>query len=936
MSKLEELSKIGQAIWIDYIRRSFITSGDLQKLIDQGLRGITSNPTIFEKAIVGSSDYDEQLLELMGEKLSTRQLYDRLSVDDIRMAAELLKPVYDKTGGLDGYVSLEVDPTLAHDTDGTIEEARRLFSTLNMENVMIKVPATPEGIPAIAALISEGINVNVTLIFAVSHYEAAAEAYLAGLEKRAAAGQDIGRVASVASMFVSRVDTAVDKTLENMGEKSLQGKTAIANAKAAYARFGKLFSGDRWEKLASKGARVQRVLWGSTSTKNPSYPDTIYVDELIGPSTVNTIPPDTLTAYMDHGTVAETVTQGLDEAYKHLGSLSELGVNLDEVTETLQRDGVSSFAKSFEDLLAGISEKRSRLHSGKEEVATSLGEFQPDVDAALDELRKNDVAARIWAHDYTLWKPEPTEIVNRMSWLTIAMTMEMHVSRLRTFVQGVRDDGYTHALLLGMGGSSLAPDVFAKTFGAREGYLELAVLDSTDPRAVLEHANSLDMSKTLFIVSTKSGTTTETLSFFKYFFNQVLKAVGPEKAGDHFAAITDPGSKLTHIAKEYKFRETFENDPDIGGRYSVLSFFGMVPAAVIGMDVPLLLKRAEAMMKSCSLSSRPAEDANSGAWLGAVMGEMAAKGRDKTTLVMSPAIAPFGAWVEQLIAESTGKEGTGILPVESEAVLGPDDYANDRLFVHLRLENDTTANAALKKLADAGHPVVEFTLKDAYDLGKEFFRWEMATIVAGRRLGINPFDQPNVEAAKVLAREMTAAYQKDGKLPELTPSLTAGDVKVYAEFDVESPGQALVKFLDQADKGENGGKGRGYVSLQAYVQPSSETDQALQSLRTAIQKRWKTATTVGYGPRFLHSTGQLHKGDAGKGLFIQFIDTMNADAPIPDMAAKDDSSISFGILKTAQVLGDRKALLNNGRRVILFDLGGSVSQNLKMIEDSLK
>jgi len=373
MTRLNELAGRGQAIWLDYIRRAFLVSGDLENLVDQGLRGVTSNPSIFEKAIAGSADYDEDLGSLVTEDKSVEEMYEALAISDIQHAADILRSVYDQSAGVDGYVSLEVSPALARDTHGTIAEARRLFDLLDRPNVMIKVPATREGVSAVRALIGEGINVNVTLIFSRIQYEAVAEAYLAGLESRAAAGDDLGKVASVASFFISRVDTALDRALEGAKHASdLQGKIAIANAKAAYARFREIFSGDRWERLARSGARVQRPLWASTGTKNPLYPDTLYVDSLIGADTVNTVPPATLQAFLDHGQVAPALESGLDEARAVLGRLAECGFDLEAVTEKLQVEGVEAFAESFRTLMAGIAEKREKLQTGRVLLSTHL------------------------------------------------------------------------------------------------------------------------------------------------------------------------------------------------------------------------------------------------------------------------------------------------------------------------------------------------------------------------------------------------------------------------------------------------------------------------------------------------------------------------------------------------------------------------------------
>ena len=912
MTKIHELAELGQSIWLDYIRRAFLESGEFQELIDAGVSGVTSNPAIFTAAIAGSADYDEALEVLAEQGKSTIEIYETLAIEDIQQAADMLRPVYDRTDGEDGYVSLEVSPNLAHDSEGTISEARRLHATVDRPNVMIKVPATPAGIPAIKTLISEGINVNVTLMFSLAHYDAVAEAYIRGLEILAVKGGDLRRVASVASFFLSRIDSNIEEKLEAIGTDeaaSLQGKIAIANAKVTYQRFLETFSGRRWAHLKSQGARAQRVLWASTSTKNPTYPDTMYVDELVGPHTVNTVPPATLQAFLDHGRAAATITKGVDEAWAQLDQLAELGINLDAVTEQLQAEGVEKFIKPFSSLLDSIEGKVAQLQARQEILEANLGSYQADVDKALVEIKNQEIMRRIWAHDHTVWGPDPEEIGNRLGWLHSPEIMPANVGRIQALADAVRTGDhegrpYTHVLLLGMGGSSLAPEVFSNAFGHDHKGLELAVLDSTDPGAVQAFAEQLDPARTLFVVSTKSGGTAETLSFFKYFYNKTIEAVGEDEAGDHFVAITDEGSKLQQIADEYAFRAVFLNDPNIGGRYSVLSYFGLVPAGLIGVDLARLLERAQIMAGNSESCNCPVDGNNLGGRLGAIMGELAKNGRDKVTLITSPGLANFGDWVEQLIAESTGKDGKGILPVVGEAIGAPEVYGDDRLFVYLRLDGDDSNDgydAAVEALADAGHPVVTLHLKDRYDMGGQFFLWEMATAVAGYRIGIQPFNQPNVETAKILTRQMVTAYQEEGELP-------AGDTAPLTS-------EGLKSFLDQAKAGD-------YIALQAYIQPTEEADEALRSLRTQLRNRTHLATTLGYGPRFLHSTGQLHKGDAGNGLFIQFTSVPETDIAIPDEAGKDGSSISFGVLKMAQALGDAKALQEAGRRVIRFQVEG--------------
>jgi len=564
-----------------------------------------------------------------------------------------------------------------------------------------------------------------------------------------------------------------------------------------------------------------------------------------------------------------------------------------------------------------------------------LGSYEPTVDRALEDMRDRKIMNRIWAHDHTVWRDDPREISNRLGWLHSPEVMVASIPEITTVVDDVRAEGYEKALLLGMGGSSLAPEVYRLTFGVKEGYLDLSVLDSTDPGAVLSQAESHNPAKTLYIVSTKSGGTVETLSFMKYFYTWAVKAVGVEEAGKHFVAITDPGSRLESAAKELGFRKVFLNDPNIGGRYSALSYFGLVPAALIGVDLSTILQRAATAACDSGGGNCPVGGDNGAARLGATMGALADAGRDKLTLVLSSAFSAFGPWVEQLIAESTGKDGKGILPVEGEILGGPEIYARDRLFVYLKLEGDSTYEDQIKAIKDSGHPVVQINLPDLYDLGGQFFLWEMATAVAGRLLEINPFDQPNVESAKVRTREMVAAFEKEGKLPDPDPSLQTEGITVYGNEGAKSLEDAFRAFISKARPGKDESTGRSYVAIQAYLEPTLETTAALQDLRAKLLRTYRMATTVGYGPRFLHSTGQLHKGDGGHGMFVQLTADTAKDVPIPDRAGGEASSISFGVLKMAQALGDRHALMDAGRRVIRFHLEKDVPKGLKRLMESV-
>lgn len=550
-------------------------------------------------------------------------------------------------------------------------------------------------------------------------------------------------------------------------------------------------------------------------------------------------------------------------------------------------------------------------------IKYSIGKYSNLFDAVIKKLKDEKVIDRIWKKDFTVWNNDPTEISNRLGWLDSVEVTSRSLNEINHFVDEVKAAGYTNVLLMGMGGSSLAPEVFRLTFGVKEGYLDLAVLDSTHPEVVMDYAKKLNPAKTLYIVSTKSGGTVETISFMKFFYNYALHILGKEEVGKHFAAITDPGSGLQKIAEGLNFRKIFLNDPNIGGRFSALSLFGIVPAALIGVDVEKILSIAKDETINCKKTGKDISE-NTAAIIGAIIGTLGQKGIDKLTYIISPNISFFGAWVEQLIAESTGKIGKGILPVDLESIEAPEFYSDDRLFVYLKLKNDNTYSDKVEKLKSAGFPILEFEIENIYELGKEFFSWEFATVIAGWLMKIQPFDQPNVEQAKVVAKQMMNDYQQKGKLPELNAIVEEKGIKVYGDFKVKTVDEVLHTFLADCKGGKN------YVTIQAYLVPDKNTTEALQKLRTSIQKKYKAATTLGFGPRFLHSTGQLHKGDAGNGYFIQFVSDIKEDIPIPENPGTESTSITFGILIKAQALGDRQALLANKRKVITIDLGSDV------------
>jgi transaldolase/glucose-6-phosphate isomerase len=907
--RLQALTQAGTSVWLDQIRRSLIEGGELQRLIDEmSLRGVTSNPAIFQKAILGSDDYDDELRELAEQGCDAKQIYDAIAIKDVQLAADVLRPVYDELRGYDGYVSLEVGPEAAHDTEATLEQARDYWKRVDRPNVMIKIPGTTAGVPAIEDCIAEGINVNVTLLFSVESYANVAEAYIRGLERLRENGGDVTNVRSVASFFVSRVDSKVDKQLEQNGNTDLLGSAGLWNARAAYVRFKEIFHGDRFAELREAGAPVQRPLWASTGVKNPNYSETMYVDGLVAPETVNTMPMPTLLASGEKAEISgATADADASEVEAAMKDLEEAGIDMEQVVEELLDEGVDLFVDAMEKLIIGVESAREAAVTGR--PATFESNIPDDLEPAIAERVKQatqeDVARRIWRKDETLWGGPGPEIGDRLGWLTISDTMQEHCADLKAFAQACREDGLTDAVLLGMGGSSLGPEVLRRSFGSLEDGLRLHVLDSTDPGAVLETERAIDLKSALFVVSSKSGGTIETLSQFKYFHARAVKELGAGEAGKHFVAVTDPGTSLAELAKEKGFLHTFVNDPEIGGRYSVLSYFGLVPAALMGVDVGAVLDRAQVAEQVCRHDDHSSN--NSGLWLGIAMGELANHRRDKLTFVVEDPIASFGLWVEQLIAESTGKEGKGTLPVADEPLGDPESYGDDRVFVYLRDKDGGKLESRMADLAKAGHPVFTLFAEGPEDLGRIFFFAEFATAVCGWVLGINPFDQPNVQEAKDNTQKVLARYSEEGSLPEVA----------------ESDENGLRDILQQAEPPH-------YVAIMGYVQPSERFDGAIEGLRAAIRDATKATTTFGYGPRFLHSTGQFHKGGPKTGVFIQLVHDGDEDVDIPD------AGYTFGTLKNAQATGDLETLKAHGLPAERVRLEGDPAEAVERLTEQIR
>ncbi|HEX2364968.1 MAG TPA: bifunctional transaldolase/phosoglucose isomerase [Bradyrhizobium sp.] len=943
MNPVKTLENHGQAVWLDFLARGFVAKGDLKGLIEtDGVKGVTSNPSIFEKAIASSDEYDAPIGKTLkrGDR-PVADLFERLAVEDIQNAADVLRPVYDRLDGNDGFVSLEVSPYLAMDTMGTVAEAKRLWKDVHRKNLMIKVPATPEGLPAIERLIGEGISVNITLLFSQEVYRQVVEAYLKGLEKYVGKGGDPSHIASVASFFVSRIDTMVDKQIDEKiaqandpGEKerlaALKGGIAIANAKMAYQDYKRLFAGDRWEKLAAKGAKPQRLLWASTGTKNKDYSDVLYVEELIGPNTVNTVPPATLDAFRDHGKVRDSLEENIEAARHALDELDRSGISLDAITTELVKDGVKQFADAADKLYGAVAHKRAAVLGGsidRQTLALGAG-IEKAVTKSAEEWRASAKVRRLWQKDKSVWTGDDEN--KWLGWLTSAHDAD--IADYEDFAQRVKGQDFSDAVVLGMGGSSLGPEVLAETFPRKSGFPKLHVLDSTDPAQVRAMEKMIDIRKSLFIVSSKSGGTTEPNAMKDYFFDRVSKAIGADKAGHRFIAVTDPGSSLEKVAAKQGFARTFHGEPTIGGRYSVLSPFGLVPAAAAGIDVRSLIDHALSMVRSCGADVPPHE--NPGVQLGLAMGAAGLEGRDKVTILSSPKIADFGAWAEQLIAESTGKEGKGLIPIDGEPLGDVSLYGNDRFFIDVRTEGEDDADhdEKLTALEHAGHPVVRIVMKSIDHLGQEFFRFEMATAVAGSVLGINPFNQPDVESAKIKTRELTAAFEKTGKLPPEKPAMSSAEADLYTdEVNVEalrklgadgSVGSWLKAHLSRIHADD-------YVALLAYIERDADHIDLLQDMRLNVGERRHVATCAEFGPRFLHSTGQAYKGGPDSGVFLQITADDAKDLPVPGQKA------SFGVIKAAQARGDFDVLTERGRRALRVHLKGDLASGLKMLEAAI-
>ncbi len=937
----------GQSIWLDNISRELLLSGELRRWVEhEGIRGVTSNPSIFEKAIAKTSDYDPATRALIRQSAGDAlDVFERLAVQDIQLGCDVLRPIWESSQGQDGFVSLEVSPHLAGDTAGTVAEAHRLARAVSRENLMIKVPATQEGIPAIQRLIADGVSVNVTLLFAVDAYEAVHEAYLSGLETRLERGETLDGIASVASFFISRIDASVSTAIADRLESeqnperrerltALNAKVAIANAQIAYARFLETLASDRWKRLAKAGAAPQRVLWASTGTKDPALPKTLYVDELIGRHTVNTLPDATLEAFRSEGRVRDAL--GTDPAALEaraqpvLTELAALGIDLTRITDELLTRGCELFTDAFDGLLHSVEMKRQLLLGpALSRMSCQLGEAETDVAAAAETWRANGSSHALWRRDASLFSGADE---NRwMGWLDLPTAPADVAFGRQSLREAVLDHPAEIAVVIGMGGSSLWPDVLARAFPDRtessadgKRSRRLYVLDSTVPEAFQPQIDQLDLNRCLFFMSSKSGSTIEPNALFERIYADLCAQSGAEAAGRHFVAITDPGSDLEARARELGFLGIALGRPDVGGRFSALSPFGMLPAESIGLDPEEMQARARLMAAACRPFVPP--EHNPGVGLGLALGTLVQQGRDKLTLTASPDVAAFTDWIEQLVAESTGKRGMGLVPIAGESLAEPTDYAPDRIFVDLAIDGDESRSASLDALAAAGHPVIRIAMAERLDLVQEVYRWEVATAVIGSLLELNPFDQPDVESAKVASRELLAGASAGLAVPK--PTLEVDDQRwivapalgTLSGADAPRILSTLIRSIQSDDT----------FAINAFLADTREIRERLESLRLRVRDLAHVATTLDFGPRYLHSTGQLQKGGPNRWVGLHLWQSAGARGPnrteIPRIGG------DFETLAEAQAVGDFCVLAERNRRLIGIDLGPDVHAALARLD----
>ncbi len=934
-------------LWLHDLSRALLSAQPLERLPTSSL---TTQLSRLERAIGEGDAYDAAL-----ERSSAgdpHSCLETLLVEDAQRAADALRPHFVPEWA-SGVVSIDLSPLRAETPAERLAAARQLFQAINRPNVLIKVPAQLDLLTILEQLLYEGINIHFTHVYSTAGYEAVAECYLRALERRALEHLPLGGLISVVGFHVSSLDAVVDRQLQNniraaqarselarvSANAELLGKISVANANSAYRRSRDIFNSERFSRLRAAGALPQRLLWTEIGPISPLQAPMHYLNCLNHSEALLLIEPSMLDNLAEYEQDAMPRTAALREAPDVLARLTAVGIDLDLVTRQLAGDADEMYSEAFAKLIARVDGKRKLLSSGFMRRQTLvLGQYQKPVEAELQRLRSQKSITRTWACDASLWTDSPDvamQIESRLGWLRLPTDRRIDREVLHAARAEAQREGWQHLVMLGMGGANITAETLYAIFGQQAGFPALLTLDSTDPTAIRDVEAQIDLARTCFIAASKSGSTLETLAMLYYFYQRCAEHT--PKPGDQFIAITDPETRLAEEAQRLGFRAIYYNPTDMAGRYAALSYFGMLPAAMLGIDFEKILDRATEMALACGANVMG--NNHPGLWLGTIMGVLSRRGLDKLTLLSSREIAAFGAWAEQLIAESCGKEDKGIIPISGGTIGLPHDYDDDRLFIYLRLDESThNPDQAVQMLQEAGHPLVTLNLRDVYDIGAEFFRWQFAAATVGMVLGINPFDEPAVEESKQNTQRLLDAYAEQGALPRSAPAYTEDGVSLYADevtatllhqlreqqaFEASPLSGLLAAFLRLARSGD-------YIGLLAYLPPRPEYLERLETFRRQLRHVLQRAVTLGLGPRYLHSTGQLHKAGCDKGVFIQLTVDDPEPLPIPNMP------YSFSILKQAQAEGDYEALQSRGRRIIRLHLGTDPLAGLAKFEAAIE
>ncbi len=900
-----------------------------------GVAGVSFDLELFADLLSCGAEYAEELDALLGQGLDAAAIIDELLRRDVESAAGVLTPVYERSDGRGGWLALDVPGYV----EPSIDAVGSWFAhqVEDAPNVMLKLPANATGLSLGESMLARGYGVCFTHVLSPAQVLNALNSLARGLRLARTAGHDLGRIPGLMSMPLLRVDVAVNEALRDLARRepdagdlaeSLIGRASIAVAKIAWGTVREAMAAPRWADLVAAGARRPRLAWHATRTSDPRRRPNELVEELIGPDTVTQMSPSVLAAFREHGVVSPRLARHLDEAGEIVDDLATAGVELEELAAGLQAAAVKQERQRVA-ALCNLLEARRESGGGApfQAARMSLAALAEPVSTRVEGMSDSFVE-RLWAADPTLWATDPetqAAVRNRLGWLFLPESMREEALPIVGLGPTVGKD--TSVVLLGMGGSSLGAEACRIAYEIDS----FTVLDTTVPRGVAAVAAGRDLESSVFVVGSKSGSTIETACLADYFHDRV--AGGSELPGERFIAITDPGTPLHEQARNLGYARVWLNPPDVGGRFSVLSYFGLVPMALMGIDVPALLGRAARFAALCAPEVK--NETNPALLLGATLAEAAAGGLDKITFLTRPRLSAFADWAEQLIAESLGKQGGGPVPVSGEPHGSPGDYGADRLFVHMRFASDdldAEPASLLEHLCAAGHPMIEITLADPHDLGAEFLRWELAVAVAGALMGINPFDEPNVSQAKERTGELLAHFESEGALPDPVPLYEDELLALYgsAEFAPDLANSADWSLQEWLERYLAEVRVPDYVGLQAFLAPDLDTWHALQGLRALLRDRLGVATTMGWGPRFLHSTGQLHKGGPDTGVFVQLTADDTGDLPIPGR------SYSFGVLVRAQALGDLTALQDRGRPVLRVHLRKHVESGLAALLEAAR